>query len=363
MERLTGKERISRLFRHEPVDRIGWYEQFWGQTGTKWIQEGYGTDFTAEFSLDMDEYWAIDLTARPQYEKEILEEKEDIIIQLDGNWATMKWHKDHSGTPEHIGFFIDDREKWESIVKPLLTDDSLLEKRIDFEGYREKKQYCKEREMFFVLSGVNVFEAMHPLVGHEEMLAAMVYDPEWIEDMANTYADLIIRAQKLLFEKEGLPDGIWYYEDMGYKQSPFMSPAMYDRFLYPLHKRTCDFAHSLGLPVIMHSCGFVEPLLDGMVRAGIDGYQAIEIKAGMDLLRIYEKYGDQILLMGGIDVRVLYSNDRALIDAELEKKIPAVMGKNCYVLHSDHSIPPTVDFDTCKYFMEKGLELGTYHND
>jgi len=361
MEKLTGKERISRLLRHEPVDRIGLYEHFWGDTHKEWTQnQGCGDDFTLEFGFDMDECWPTNMVARLEFEPEIVSETEDTVTMLDGNWATLKRHKKHDTTPEHINFFIDDREKWETMVKPLLTDDTQLEKRINFKAYREKKQFCKEHELFFVWSGVNVFECIHPLVGHEEMLAAMIYDPEWIEDMCDTYADLTIKAQKLLFEREGLPDGIWFYEDMGYKGAPFMSPAMYEQFLYPAHKRTCDFAHSLGLPVIMHSCGFVEPLLDGMIKAGIDGLQVIEIKAGMDLLRIYEKYGDKILLMGGIDVREVYPNDLARIDAELEKKIPAVMDKNCYVLHSDHSIPKTVNYEVYKYFIKKGLELGTY---
>jgi len=59
-------------------------------------------------------------------------------------------------------------------------------------------------------------------------------------------------------------------------------------------------------------------------------------------------------------VREVYPNDLARIDAELEKKIPKVMDKNCYVLHSDHSIPKTVNYEVYKYFIKKGLELGTY---
>jgi uroporphyrinogen decarboxylase len=86
----------------------------------------------------------------------------------------------------------------------------------------------------------------------------------------------------------------------------------------------------------------------------------IEVKAGMDLLRLYEKYGDVLSFMGGIDVRVMYKNDRAEIDAELEKKIPIVKGKFGYVLHSDHSIPSNVDHDVYCYFIEKGLQLGAY---
>jgi len=139
-----------------------------------------------------------------------------------------------------------------------------------------------------------------------------------------------------------------------------MSPTMYNELILPAHKRTIGFAHERNIPVIMHICGFVEPLLPGIVEAGIDCLQAIEIKAGMDLLRIYKEYGDRLSFMGGIDVRVLYSNDRAAIDRELEAKIPIVKEGFGYCLHSDHSIPNTVDYETLRYFIDKGLSLGQY---
>ena len=107
-----------------------------------------------------------------------------------------------------------------------------------------------------------------------------------------------------------------------------------------------------GKPIIMHSCGYVAPLLPGMIEAGIDCLQVIKVKAGMDLLELHRLYGDKIAFMGGIDVRALYTNDRAAIDAELEGKISfAKQGYN-FVLHSDHSIPRAVDYETYRYFIE-----------
>ena len=139
-----------------------------------------------------------------------------------------------------------------------------------------------------------------------------------------------------------------------------MSPKMYDELIKPAHKYTIDYAKSIGLPVIMHSCGFVEPLIPGMIEAGIDCLEVIEVKAGMDLLKLYDLYGDKISFMGGIDVRTLYTNDKEIIDRELESKIPVVK-KGCrYFLHSDHSIPKTVNYETFRYFIKKGLELGKY---
>jgi len=181
-----------------------------------------------------------------------------------------------------------------------------------------------------------------------------------VKDMVNIYAQLTIDLQEILFAEEGPPDGIWFYEDMGFKGRPFMSPAMYKEIIQPGHIATIEYAKSRNLPVIMHSCGFVEPLVPGMIEAGIDCLQVIEVKAGMDLLKLYRQYGDVISFMGGIDVRVLYSNDKEKVRQELESKIPEVKGKYGYVLHSDHSIPDTVNYETYRYFVDKGLELGTY---
>ena len=357
---MTGKERITKILHREPVDRIGLYEHFWSDTHKEWAEGGFvkpEESFADHFGFDMDESWCFNLMADLNFERKTVREDADTITYLDGNGAILRRHKHHDTTPEHVDFTVQDREGWEKL-KPLLTP---TRDRINFAGYRQAKKASADAGRFFVWSGVNVFECMHPVCGHEHMLVGMALDPEWVIDMATTYAHLLVELQKILFAEEGLPDGIWYYEDMGYKLSPFMSPDMYREIIKPAHIYTIDYAKKeLGLPVIMHSCGFIEPLLPDMIDAGIDCLQVIEIKAGMDLLKLHREYGDKIVFMGGIDVRALYTNDRAVIDAELEAKIPLVKEGFGYVLHSDHSIPRTVNYDTYRYFIDKGLSLGQY---
>ena len=118
--------------------------------------------------------------------------------------------------------------------------------------------------------------------------------------------------------------------------------------------------HSRELPVIIHSCGFVEPLVPGLVEAGMDCLQAMEVKAGMDLVRLKKTYGDRIAFIGGMDVRTLVANDRKAIQAELDRKLPVAMEGGGYCLYSDHSIPDQVEYETYKFFVERGLEMGTY---
>jgi uroporphyrinogen decarboxylase len=357
---LTGIERIQRILRHQPVDRIGVYEHFWSDTQRAWTEQGFlkpGELLEDHFHYDLVDIWAFNYVADLDFVPQVVEETEETILQRDGNGALLRRHKQHDATPEHVDFLVKDRKAWEEHIKPRLTPDR---RRINFEEYRRQKQHSAEQQRFFCWAGVNVFEQIHPVCGHEHMLMGMAEDPDWVRDMVDTYSRLNIELQEILFAEEGVPDGIWYYEDMGFKQHPFMSPRMYREIIQPGHARTFEWAHARGLPVIVHSCGYVEPLVPGLLEAGMDCLQVIEVKAGMDLLRLYQNYGDRLSFMGGIDVRCLYNNDKAEIDRELEAKIPVVKGKFGYVLHSDHSIPYNVHHDIYQYFIDKGLALGEY---
>ncbi len=357
---MNGIERISNILRRKPVDRIGLFEHFWGDTQKKWSGEGHlAPDESLEehFGFDMQLCWPFNMTANLDHEPEVLEETEETILTRDGNGAVLRRHKLHDATPEHIDFLVKDRAAWEEHIKPYLEPERA---RIDFAAYRKARCEAEHRGRFFGWSGVNVFELMHPVCGHEHMLVGMAVDPDWIRDMVDTYANLTVSLMEILFAEEGYPDGLWFYEDMGFKKRSFFSLDMYREIIQPGHRRTIDFAKSHGLPVIMHSCGYVAPLIPGMLESGIDCLQVIEVKAGMDLLELYRAYGDRLSFMGGIDVRVLYTNDREQIEAELAAKIPAVKEHYGYVLHSDHSIPDQVDYESYRFFVDRGMEIGRY---
>lgn len=361
MNAMTPIERFSNFLKRKPIDRIPVYEHFWGDTHRGWVGKGWvreDDDLTRIFDYDMRECWPFNMVADLDFKPVVLEETDETYLTLDGNGAKLRRHKLHDTTPEHVDFTVKERRAWEEMIRPKLV--SVDERRINFEAYRKEKALAAKEDRFFCWSGINVFELMHPMCGHENMLVGMALDPDWVVDMCNVYSELLLSLMEILFAKEGWPDGIWFYEDMGFKGSPFMSPAMYQEIIQPAHKKTFDFAHSHGLPVIVHSCGMVEKLVPGLLEAGMDCLQVIEVKAGMDLLKLYRLYGDRLSFMGGIDVRELYSNDLRRVEAELQKKVPAVMPGYGYSLHSDHSIPVTVDFDTYRYFVDRGREIGTY---
>ena len=357
---MTGKERMKLLLQHKKADRIGLCEHFWPDIQEAWTLEGKinKDDWLPDvFGLDVEEIVILNMTADLDHRREILAETDETLTFRDGNGAVFRTHKLHVSAPEHIDFRVKDRDEWERSIKPFLTADP---RRIDFTSYRNAAKKAAAAGRFFVLKGGHVFSFISSVLGYENTCMAMILEPSWVLEMAMAYAELTVELQKILFEREGYPDAVWYCEDMGFKEHPFMSPEHYQKLIQPAHKLTFDYAHSQNMPVVVHSCGFVEPLVPGLIEAGMDCLQAMEVKAGMNLLKLHNQFSNKISFIGGIDVRVLCTNDRKKIDAELEAKIPEVKKGYNYAVHSDHSIPKTVQYETYRYFIDKALELGAY---
>ncbi len=380
---ITGKERIVHVLRREPVDRVGLFEVFWLETARRWTAEGRvpapqaasaATGATSDttraipiveqledhFGVDLRRCRCLNLVADPDAGEKVLEENESTRLVRDGNGAVLRWRKHASGAPEHVDFLVKDRAGWEEYIRPRLLAPSLAERRIDRACYRRLRAKCAAENLFLAVGVVGAFDLMTPMCGHNNVFLGMGDDPGWVREMAATYTRVTVELLDSLVARDGAPDGLWVWDDLGYRNRPFMSPAMYRDFLFPAHRELFAWAHAHNLPVILHSDGFIEPLIPSLIEAGIDCLQPLEVKAGVDLVRVKKSFGDRIALIGGMDARVLVANDRAAVRRELESKLPQAMAGGGYVLQVDHSVPDQVDYDTYRYFVEEGLAMGTY---
>jgi len=356
---LSSYNRMRAVLYGESIDRIPVAEDFWWDTIEKWTRDGHilpGESMVEHFDLDADRNGLINSYIEPNFQSVLLEEDEDKVLYLDGNGATLRHHKKHSSTPEHVGYKIIDRDTWETFAKPALA--SLDRCRIPFLAYRDLRKKMKEQERFFMNDAFGPFEMMQRLVGHEVLLLNMALDPEWVKDMVITYAQFNIIHWEELFSEEGLPDSTWIADDLGFKDKPFMSPDMFEDMMLPGYEIMINYLHSKGLKVVLHSCGYIQPLLPLLIDIGIDCYEAIEYKAGTDMRKLFTSYGNKIVYFGNIDTRVLESNDIELIKKELNDKIkPIIQNNGRYILHSDHSISPKVEYKTFCRYLEIGRDL------
>lgn len=356
---MTGRERVLKVFNREKADELPVYEHFWDNALSRWeetnqIPRGIEMDALGEyFDLDMITVIPCNYKIDFRFKNEVLEENDRWKIEKDGNYAILKRFNILDSTPEHISFSIKEREDFDKVKHMLFAEEG----RINFPLYKKMRDRAVKKDKFFCYATPGVFECMHPVMGHENLLIAMAVDPDFVKEMSDLYANLIIGCMEIAFKKEGYPDAVWMYEDLGFKDHPFIGESMYREILFPAHKKIVDYVHSIHKKIIMHSCGNIMTLLPSIVLTGIDCLQAMEVKAGMDLVKIAKTYGDRIALMGGLDVRALEKGTKEAIDLELESKLPTVFEYAPYILHTDHSIPPTVDVENYRYFIQKAKSL------
>ena len=120
------------------------------------------------------------------------------------------------------------------------------------------------------LTGVEIFEELRSLVGDIDGLIAMAEEPEWVEDIATTFTNVVLRNLDACMATGIQPDGLWIYGDMAYNHATMCSPRMYRDICWPAHKRLADWAHAHGMKFIYHTDGDVNRVLDLYIEAGFD---------------------------------------------------------------------------------------------
>ncbi len=343
---MTSRERIIAALNRQPVDRTPRHEHFWPETREAWIEQGLSPD------TDMNELARSDIRIVDGYiptlrlEEQTLEETDSYRIVRDGNGAVKKYWNDHSGVPEFTGqFAVQSREDWDRYKDRLLKTEGRHDLAARVKSCREYHQGD-----YFVAWGVMGFwEASRDILGPETLLMNVALDPGWIREMMEHFESLFMRMYEELVAAGAYLDGLFFYEDLGYKNGLFISPASYREILWPSHCRIFQRLRDDGRHVIIHSCGRITQAVEPLIEAGIHCLQPLEAKAGMDLAAMKTGYGDQIAFMGNIDVMVLRTNDKDLVRREVLGKLKAGAAGGGYVFHSDHSIPPEVTLETYRY--------------
>ncbi len=288
----------------------------------------------------------------------MIEETDEWHVRKDGRGAILKYWKNKSGTPQHISFTVTSPETWAEYREPLLELDR---SRYDAAKTCEDLAVVREKGKFAVYGNLIFVELLRGTLGDLVWLPSLLTDPDWIHDFNSVYLEFFKTHYTALFEEAGLPDGIFLYEDMGFSNGLWCSPQTYRELFLPYYKELVGFFKDYGLSVILHTCGDIRQVVPLIIEAGFDCLQAIEAKAGNDVVEFARQYGDQISYMGNIDVTVLNTNDRDKVREEVVGKLEALKElRISYIFHSDHSIPPDVRFETYCYALELLREHGDY---
>ena len=157
----------------------------------------------------------------------------------------------------------------------------------------------------------------------------------------------------------GLLDGFVIWGDVAYKKATFMSPRYWREYFKPWVAQMVEAAHAAGLPVIYHGCGNVRTIFPDYIEMGVDAYNPMEVKAGLDVVDLRRQFGHRIGFCGNSDIQVWETGDRNAIRREVLRKLNAARGGG-FIFQSDHSVTSAVSGHTYDYIVKLVREYGNY---
>jgi uroporphyrinogen decarboxylase len=106
-------------------------------------------------------------------------------------------------------------------------------------------------------------------------------------------------------------DIITLSDDWGSNNNMLFSPRMWRRMIAPYAARVVKRARDRGVPVNLHSDGYILNIMDELVEMGYSMMHPVQESAGMDPQHIKEKYGDKLVVYGSLDVVDSFTSTRA----------------------------------------------------
>ena len=159
---------------------------------------------------------------------------------------------------------------------------------------------------FAIPSGSDMYEFVYRLAD----------EPDEVHDEAKRMCENAIEANKR--QKEAGLDVALLCSDYCYNSGPFLSPAMFEEFIFPYLARICKEGKESGLYMIKHTDGNIMPIIDQLVEARPHALHSIDPMAGVDIREVKRLYGDRVALCGNVHCAALQTGSDEEVRASAE---------------------------------------------
>ena len=368
MKKLSSRERLLRVFRQEPTDRMP--VRIWGvdpmfpsnRPSWKPLYE-----MAEKHELDVIRGWHPKAEEQDEplvkYRSERIEsDKPDMWLNLTAmstpaGELIQTYYAPKSGHPgmvkKHYIETVEDARKWLSIpiVKPNTRVDS----------YFELLQKSEDSAMLMVGIGEAMY-AVQALMGSETF-------GFWLIEERQLLHELISHAYRRIenITKHYLAHGVgdcygWVGPELCIP--PLASPKDFREFVLDYDKRIIDLIHDAGKVVWVHCHGDMGPVLEDFVEMGVDCLNPIEPPpmGSLTLAEAKTQIAGRMSLDGGVQDGDFYTLEPEEMVRVVEETV--AMGKpgGCFILSptSDPSTVPVLDEKTIanyRAFVETGVRL------
>ena len=153
-------------------------------------------------------------------------------------------------------------------------------------------------------------------------------------------------------------------DDLGIQTGPMISPALYRKFIKPLHRQLIDFIRiKTKAKIFLHSCGSVYDLIPDLIEAGVDILSPVQFSsAKMDLGRLKREFGNQLTFWGGgvNTQRVLPFGSLQEIRDEVSRNFEIMASDGGFIFVPVHNIQADISPERILAVYETALEKRKY---
>lgn len=366
-------EKIRRLrdaLAHREADRVPVGEFFW--TGfLKQYREKLGADFDPYRHFDLD-YVVVTPNMDPRIAPfQVLHQTESEIVVKTGFGATIR-RTGAAPMPRYEAFSVDapqgmaevalddpadprrfyagGDDQINGVTDALLRDLPAWDQRVD--------SYADDFAVFG--SVCEPYEYLWRIIGSENSLYWMVTHAELFQAFVDRLGRFLLDfARAQIAAGRGRLSGMYIWGDVAYVNGMLFGAPRWRELFKPHVKAIIDLCHQHGLMTVYHGCGCARDIFDDMVEIGLDGYNPLEAKAGLDVVELKKKYAGRLAFVGNIDVRVLERGNPQEIRDLVRYKLQAARGGG-WVFQSDHSVSSNVAPESYELAIRTLRELGGY---
>lgn len=292
----------------------------------------------------------LDVSPRSGITPRVISETESEQLSIDSMGRRMRLSKKCATIPLPFSYPVETPEDWEKVKSWYSFDIS----RVDREALKNLKR-AREEGALVTLWMPGGFDEPRNLMGEENLCCAYYDEPEMVRDMLDTFGELCLKGIEVIANETGI-DVLCVHEDMAGASGPMIGPKLFRNFISSYYGRVWDAARKAGARLFSQdSDGDINAILDEIVAAGINCVYPLEPKAGMDMLKLREKYGDRLAFKGGIDKFALRGTVED-VKKELDYKLRAPLTGGGTAFGLDHRIPNGVPIENYRFYVNYGRE-------
>ena len=183
-----------------------------------------------------------------------------------------------------------------------------------------------------------VLENVMQLVGYEGLCLMMMDDPDLVMKIFEDVGSRLVRYYEICAPHPAV-GALISNDDWGFSAQTMLSPEDMRRYVFPWHERITDVIHAAGKPVILHSCGNLELVMDDIIDGmHYDGKHSYEDKI-CTVEDAYERWGKRIAIMGGLDLDFVCRSKPEQITARAQAMLERSGDRGGYGLGTGNSVP------------------------